>query len=219
MAATKQKKRRRTSNGHHHRQAVATNRARRRSASNPARRRRRRSATNRARRGMRRNPAALGGNMKDLFVSSVFIVGGAVGSKLLTQAALGSNNTGIMGYAGNAGVTLALAWAAAAFLKNKAIAHAVAAGGMVQIVLRLISDYTPWGQYTSNLGVGDYQVSNFVTPQRYVDALNSAAIQIPNGWGPGAPIAIASNAPPAGHGGMSGGLYSPRGADASLYAA
>jgi hypothetical protein len=209
MAATKRKRRRASSGSHHHRRAVATNRARRRrSVSNPGRRRRRRRVRMNARRhGVRRNPATLGGSIKDLFTSSVFIVGGAVGSKLLTQAALGSNNTGIMGYAGNAGVTLALAWAAAAFLKNKAIAHAVAAGGMVQIVLRLIADYTPWGQYTSNLGVGDYQVSNFVTPQRYVDALHSAQIQIPAGWG-APPVVVQSAAPPAGHtAGMSGGLY------------
>ena len=36
---------------------------------------------------------------------------------------------------------------------------------------------------TSQLGVGDYQMQNFVTPQRLQDPLNSAAIEIPSGWG------------------------------------
>ena len=50
------------------------------------------------------------------------------------------------------------------------------------------------GQYTSQLGMGDYLVSNWVNPQRYVDALHSAQVQIPGGWAP--TTVIQSAAPP-----------------------
>jgi hypothetical protein len=144
----------------------------------------------------------------DLFTSSVFIIGGAVGSKLLTQAVLGANNTGVFGYAGNAGATAVLATLAHMFIKNRKIRDSIIMGGAVQIVLRLISDYTPYGKFTASLGMGDYLASNFVTPQRYVNALESAQVEIPAGWG-APPIVVQK-------GGMSG-LYDGWNDGKSLY--
>lgn len=169
----------------------------------------------------RRNPGEGGIGIGSLVYSSLFVIVGAVGSKLLTQAVLSTSNTGVMGYFGNAVATAGLAFITHKFMRNPAAARAIATGGVVQIVLRILSDYTPLGTYTSSLGLGDYEVSNFVTPQRYVDALHSAQVEIPAGWAPtvvtpavGTMVASGGGGRSAAGGGMGyygGGLYSPAG--------
>ena len=197
------KKRKRTSASHRHRVAAKSNGKRRRRYGMRSNPRRRRYAG-------RRNP--MGGGIKDLFTSGLFVTVGAVGSKLLTQVILGSNNTGIYGYGGNAAAGLAIGLVADKVLHSKNAAYAVYVGTAVQIILRLISDYTPYGQALSLSGMGDYQVANFVTPQRYVDGLHSAQIQIPAGWG-APPVVVSSSSVPAGHsGGGLSGAYSGGGA-------
>jgi hypothetical protein len=155
----------------------------------------------------------------------MFTVGAGVGyfgSKALTQAVMGSNNTGVTGYLGNALTTAGLAVAAHMFrgVLGPSAGIAVASGGLLQLVARIISDNTPLGSTLQNLGLGDYQVQNFVTPQRLVDPLNSAQIEIPSGWGAPAPVAIqtaaAPGAPmPAAGAGMHG--YNTQGFGRSLY--
>lgn len=154
----------------------------------------------------RRNPPKVG----NLFSNALWIIAGAVGSKLLTQAVLGAKNTGVMGYGANALVTGLLGVGVSKGLRNESAGNAVIAGGVVQIVLRALSDFTPFGKYTSQLGLGDYLASNFVVPQRYVDPLNSAQVEIPSGWAPKV-IAPPAAAPAAGMG--AAGLY----AGSSLY--
>lgn len=141
----------------------------------------------------RRNPGDLGG-IGPLVTNAVFVIVGALGSKLGAQMVLGSNNTGVVGYAGNAAAGAVLWFLADKVLKNKEAAKGVLSGTAVQIVLRLINDYTPFGQYVSNLGMGDYQAQSFVTPQILVNPMRNADIRIPSGWG--AP-AIAIAPPPA----------------------
>ena len=131
----------------------------------------------------------------------LMLVGGGVGffgSKAATQMVMSANNTGMAGYFGNALATAALTVAAAVLPPTRKFAPAVAAGGILQIIMRVLSDYTPFGQFTSSLGVGDYQMQNFVTPQRLVDPLNSAQIEIPSGWGAPPPVVVSSAAPPGG---------------------
>lgn len=169
-------------------------------------RRRRGGTTGRRRRS---NPGGRG--MGGLFTQALFIIAGAVGSKVITQAVLGDKNKGPMGYIGNGAVTLGLSLTAGRLMRNPQAANAIMAGGVVQIVLRLITDYTPFGKYTAQLGMGDYQVSNFVTPQRYVNAMHSAEVEIPAGWAPRI-IAPPAAAVPAGvgalySGGDGGALY------------
>lgn len=191
--ATHKKKRNRSWSASH-RKAGAKKR-------NPGRRMFSKANTHRRR---RHNPG--GQSVTRLLTDGIWATVGAVGSKLLTQVVLGANNTGIFGYIGNIVAGGAIGFAAQSILKNKEAGYAVYIGTGVQLILRAISDFTPYGQYASLTGVGDYQVSNFVTPQRYVDALHGSMVEVPQGWGPGAPVAISSAAPPAGHG-MSG--YSP----------
>jgi hypothetical protein len=161
----------------------------------------------------RRNPGAAGGGTSgigSLVYSSIFVIVGAVGSKLATQAVLQANNTGIWGYAGNAIATFAMSFVAHKFMRNPAAARAIATGGVAQIVLRLMADYTPLGQFAGQTGLGDYMVSNFVTPQRYTDALRSAQIEIPAGWAPQIMAPVTTGTPVqagAGMGCYSGSVY------------
>ena len=202
------------------RQAMAktrTHRARSRSndpgrqrTNDPGRRHKRRRSYarhNPARRYQRRrhhNP--MGGSWGGQVAQALYIIAGAVGSKLGAQMVLGTKNTGFLGYGANLAAGGLLAWAAKGIMKNDAAAKGIFAGAVVQVVLRLITDYTPFGQYASLQGVGDYMASNWVTPQRYVDGLQSAQIEIPDGWGP-TPLVMASsgvnaNAVAAGSDGM-----------------
>lgn len=147
------------------------------------------------RRHHRRNPGGLG-ELTGYVTNAVFVVVGALGSKLGAQAILGSNNTGVVGYAGNAAVGAGLWLVAKHIMKNQQAASGVIAGTLVEILLRVINDMTPFGQYVSQLGMGDYQMQSFVTPQVLVNPYNSAQIMLPNGWGP-APAPVAALPTPA----------------------
>ncbi len=145
------------------------NRGRRKS--NPGRRRQ--SNPGIARRHSRRHRNPAGYQWTDLFI----LGGGAlVGSTLSlagTQMILQSNNTGVMGYAGNLLSTLILAWLGGMVTKNRAFPAGILAGGVGAIMRRIISDYSLFGGYTSQLGMGDYMVSNWVTPQRLTSDFRS----------------------------------------------
>lgn len=143
--------------------------------------------SNRRRGGHRRNAGMFSGGIGGILTNAVFVIAGALGSKLLTQMVLGTNNTGMIGYAGNAVAGFGLWFLAAKVLKNAEGAKGIISGTAVQLVLRLINDYTPFGQYVSQLGMGDYQAQAFVTPQVLVDPYNSARIKIPGAWLPPPP--------------------------------
>lgn len=176
---------------HHHKKAKARR--------NPGR-----SLAKMNRRHHRRNAGAMSaGNIFELLQSGVFAAGGLVGSRLLTQAVLGSSNTGPMGYAGNAAATAVLAILTHMVSKNPKNRDSVILGGVLGMIARAIQDYTPLGTYFTQAGFGDYAgggahgvglylPSNQVTPMRLIDPLNSAMQQIPQGWGTGAPVVISS---------------------------
>jgi len=138
--------------------------------SNPAGRRR---TTRRANRYRTRRPNP-GGRVMTMVKSGVSVIAGAVGTKLATQAVLGASNTGIIGYAANAVATGLAAWLAHAFTKDPVISQGIGVGGTVQIILRIINDYTPYGSALALSGLGDYQVAMFPTPSWYPNGLRSA---------------------------------------------
>ena len=163
--------------------AVATTKANR-SRKNKSKARKPAMHRNKARRAAhRKNPSV--GDLGGLVSSAVFVIAGAVGSKYLTQMALNTSNTGPMGYFGNLVAAFALSWGVKSFMKNEKAAAAVLSGGIVQVVLRLINDYTPFGSYVANIGMGDtgcagmnaYMPQNFLTPQRLTDGMHSAQLQ------------------------------------------
>lgn len=172
---------------------------------------RRPGSTKKTHRRRPRNPGMVAG-IGPMVTNAVFVIVGALGSKLGAQAVLGTNNVGLVGYAGNAAAGGVLWFLTEKVMRNRAASNGVIAGTIVQIVLRMINDYTPFGSYVAQLGMGDYQMQSFVTPQVLVDPYNSAQISIPSGWAPKVlpPAAQANGVAPAmaanGGEGMSG-LY------------
>ena len=149
---------------------------------------RRRTYRTRRHYSRRRNAAGgMGGGFMGEIMDTVWLVAGAVGTQMLTQMVLGTSNTGLMGYAGNGVAGFALSFVASKLLKQPKVGRALFKGAVLQIVLRAIRDFTPFGSATANLGMGDYIASNWVTPQIYADPNNSAMVVPPNGWGTGAP--------------------------------
>lgn len=131
----------------------------------------------------RRNVGDSMGSVGGLVTTGTFAIVGALGSKLGAQLVLGTNNTGPIGYLGNAAVGAGMWFLADKVLKNRNMGHGILIGTVIQIILRVVNDYTPFGSYVANLGMGDYQMQSYVTPQILLDPVNSAAINIPNGWG------------------------------------
>lgn len=181
------RRRRRTTVKHH-----ATTHRRRRSYRMNAGGKRRRTTYRTRRRINRRHNAGGGMSFGAEIMDTVWLVAGAVGTQMLTQMVLGTNNTGLIGYAGNGVAGFALSFVASKVLKQPKIGRAIFKGAILQIVLRAIRDYTPFGSYLSNVGMGDYIASNWVTPQIYADPNNSAMVVPPNGWGTGITAAPAA---------------------------
>jgi hypothetical protein len=129
--------------------------------------------------------------MGNLVMQAVGVGAGAIGSKLITQMVLGASNTGFMGYLGNAVATGLLGWGAHMVSKSKDLSSAIILGGATQILLRVVTDLTPFGQAVSGTGLGDYQVANFWMPPR----LNDPGTATYNtNWAP-APQVVAAAAP------------------------
>lgn len=174
MATSKKKKR--TTTKHH-------SGPRKSRKSNPGRKSHRR----------RSNPGV--GQIGDLLMLGGGAVIGSTGSTLLTQALLSTNNTGIMGYAGNAAATGVLAFLAHKFSRNKSLSAGIIAGGIGSLIRRVIVDNSLLGTYSAQLGLGgmgDYMAANFVWPQILPDAMNSALSS--NGMQPRPAVVVSSNA-------------------------
>jgi len=222
MAATrKRRSRRRAPNSggtrrRTRRRAASTRRHSRRSTyrMNAGPRRRRRNTRHHAtrRRNTRRRNPGMGGFGAEI-MDTLWMIGGAVGTQMLTQAVLQGNNVSWMGYAGNLVAGFALSFGVGKAFKMPAAGKAIFKGAILQVVLRVLRDQTPFGQYTSSIGMGDYLASNWVTPQRYVDPLGGAQIQIPAGWGAPPPAATKGGGAKGGVSGVTdfGSLYSPAG--------
>lgn len=129
--------------------------------SNQAPRRPRRRARNPrrgyfARRRRFSNPRG-GGRIFGLMTKAAYTIGGAVGTRALTQAILGQQNQGMLGYAANAAAAFALGMAGGKFF-GKDAGQFITIGGFVGIVMRLIQEFTQIGKVV-NLqlsGLGDY---------------------------------------------------------------
>jgi hypothetical protein len=171
MAKTKKRK---SSNPHHKRAGSAKR--------NPGRRpsHRRRS-----------NPGMFGGPSDWLF-GGVGVLAGVVGTRALPQLVLGSSNTGFMGYLANAASTALLTVAAHfAAPRNRVLSASVLAGGVASIISRVIQDYSLLGSASSQLGLGDYVMLDFLTPQTLTPG-NMGALGKP-GWGTAAPALAGAN--------------------------
>lgn len=128
--------------------------------------------------------------MGNLIMQAVGVGAGAIGSKFLTQMVLGSSNTGFMGYIGNAVATGILGWGAHAVSKSKDLSSSIIVGGATQILIRIMTDLTPFGSAVAGTGLGDYQVANFWMPPRLNDP--SGATYNTN-WAPAPPAVVAAS--------------------------
>lgn len=168
--------------------------------SNPRRKqnRRRNPVMVTRRRHARRNPGNV--NIMEYVKMGGAVVAGAVGSKALTQLVLSTSNAGIMGYFGNLVATIALAYGSKMAFKDDKIAQGVVGGGLAQIIVRALTDYTPYGSVLANAGVGDYQTNwNFVWPQRVQPGYPPRFIQAAAiGGGPAVGVPVVTHAAPTG---------------------
>ena len=118
----------------------------------------------------KRNPGTLGSPSDWMALGAGAVVGG-LGATSLPQMALGSGNTGVVGYLGMAAATAVLAVAGHfMFKKNAMLTSGIIAGGAGALIKRIVGDYTPFGQYLNAnagaSGMGDYLSNwNFTTPQ------------------------------------------------------
>ena len=168
---------------------------RRKARKNPGRRHSRRS-----------NPGSFGGPMEWVTGGAGAVIG-ALGAPALTQAVLGSSNTGPVGYLANAAATGILAFAAHfAAPRQKFLAMGIVFGGAGSIIRRVIGDYSLLGSYSSQVGMGDYLMNfNYPVPQ-YLAPGNSKQLT-PYGGAP-ASIPVVSNS--ASGAGMGSSLYGNR---------
>ncbi len=128
----------------------------------------------------RRNPGGV--NVMDYLKLGASVVGGAVGSKMLTQAVMSTSNTGVTGYFGNLVATIALGWGAKMAFRDEKIAQGVIGGGLAQVIVRALSDNTPYGAALSGAGLGDYQTGwNFWNPMRVSPGYPPRSYALPAG--------------------------------------
>ncbi len=163
---------------------------RRRRHNNPVMRRvrRRRHAVRRR----RHNPVGRGGQIGNLVTTSLWAIGGMVGTRAGTQAILGAKNTGPMGYLANGVVAIV----GGQLLKRFAGSHAGNAftlGGFLGIVARAVAEYTPFGAQVTQAfqlqGLGDWAIAGFIPNPLVFNPLQSA------GWP--AQMAPSALTPPA----------------------
>lgn len=122
----------------------------------------------------RRRPIRNAGKTGNLVTSSLGVIGGAVGTRMLTQTILGDKNAGMIGYVANAAVAFGLGFGVSKFAKNANLGAMVTLGGFVSLALRVLQDNTPLGRYVNlqlsgmgrrgDLGVGMYEPTTFFVP-------------------------------------------------------
>lgn len=142
--------------------------------------------------GKRHNPSR-GGN-SNLLVNSIAGAAGAVGSRVLPQLFLRTENKGPLGYLANAGAGLGLAWATRKFFSRSAASYVLVGSG-IALVLRILQDVTPWGQKLSLLGdtgMGALLPTSFLDPALYVPGRGAERV-IPAAFRP--PVTAAAPAP------------------------
>jgi hypothetical protein len=143
----------------------------------------RKTRVRRYRRGgsRRSNPGVAGFNATELVKLAAGGAAGAVGSKMLSQAVLGSNNAGYTGALGQAAASVALAWAANKAGLGKDVATGVLVGGLSGAALNLVNLYMGMGPSPqSGLGdpLGAALLGDFVPGSWNTPSLSAAPVQI-----------------------------------------
>jgi hypothetical protein len=136
----------------------------------------------------RSNPGVAGFSTTELIKLAGGAAVGVVGSKYLSQLALGGNNTGAMGAIGQGAATLVLAWLGNKF-GGKDVATGIVAGGGGAILASLLSQYVgaPGGS-VSGLGdplgaalLGDFVPGTIATPAMWSALAPPVTVKKSNG--------------------------------------
>lgn len=140
----------------------------------------------------------------DWLAGGAGVLAGGVGARALPQIILGTGNTGAIGYVANAAAALLLGWLSHMFFpKQRVLTVTVIAGGMAALLQRVITDKTSYGSLLTNAGIGDYMAQDFLTPQRLVNGLDSAAT-----YGPQAAAVLVASEGAGGMNNTPGGMSS-----------
>jgi hypothetical protein len=158
------------------------------SRSNAGRRRTRKGTVRHHRH--RRNPGLGGIRPMQYLELGAGAVGGGFGSALITSFLPPATNTGMTGYALSAAAAIGLTiLASMVFPRRQMVIAGVAAGGVANLLRRVLTDQTPFGAYLNNppaqggMGFGDYMMANW-GPPRMSDGLHSAMAEAPGTpWG------------------------------------
>ena len=185
----------------HHRKARNASRRRNRTVVHAKRRRNpiRALSTHRRHHSRRRNPLAY----KSAVVDAIWASGGAVGTRALTQVALGSKNQGAMGYVANGAVAVGLGMLAEKFSGAQS-GNMVLVGGLVATLLRIVQEkLMPAGAISTQLSLqglgdasfafGDFVKSFAVLPS---SSVADASGNMVNNWQPFYNAAVSPYLPP-----------------------
>jgi hypothetical protein len=155
--------------------------------SNAGRRRTTKKVTHRRR---RMNPSSIGTPM-NWIQGGAGVLAGVVGTRAIPQLIFAGSNTGTMGYLYNAVTAAGLGFLShMLFPRNPVITASVVAGGFAALFARVISDQTPFGAQLSLTGLGDYglglyQKSNYLNPQRIIGGRPGTPASSNFTWGDG----------------------------------
>lgn len=167
------------------------------SRSNAGRRRSRKGTVRHHRH--RRNPGLGGIRPMQYIELGAGAVAGGFGSALLTSFIPPATNVGMTGYALSAAASIGLTiLASMVFPRRQMVIAGVAAGGVANLLRRVLTDQTPFGAYLNNppaqggMGFGDYMTANW-GPPRMSDGLHSAMAEAAGTpWGAGGMISTSS---------------------------
>jgi hypothetical protein len=143
------------------------------------------------RRRSHRNPGVAGFNTSELLKLALGAGAGVIGSKYVTQLALGANNAGFIGYGAQAIATLALGWLANKFA-GKDAATGVVAGGLGAVALRIYNDNISGTSSPMSglgdpdmgrlgIGLGGYLPGQSPVPVYDFSAMPQAVVPVPGG--------------------------------------
>jgi len=103
----------------------------------------------------RRNPSRTTGELQTVLETGAGATLGAVASRIIPQLLFSDVNTGILGYAGNLGITALLYY----FLPPSNFSFGAVAGGIAATAMRVLNDTAMPG-----MGLGAYWPSMFAVP-------------------------------------------------------
>jgi hypothetical protein len=126
------------------------------------------------------------GGVGNYLTFSLWAIAGMLGARAIPEALLGASNTGLMGYGANVLTAIVGGPLVGKVFKNRRAGVAFTVGGILSIVARAISEYTPFGaqikQAFALQGVGDWGMAGlgeYLTSNQYAQPLQQQNVDWP----------------------------------------